>query len=99
MDSISSRKKAGCVRQENACLTMQDEHLIGDFDAMEYELATFRSQVEVHPTQIYVYIVVKIFNSVSCASSSFTKNEGSEKSVILDLVGGFFKTLKKQVVI
>lgn len=45
MDSISSRKKTGCLRQENACLTMQDEHLISDFDPLEYELATFRSQV------------------------------------------------------
>ncbi len=45
MESVSSRKKAGCVRQENACLTMQDEQLISDLDAMQYELASFKSQV------------------------------------------------------
>lgn len=43
MEGVSSRKKAACVRQENACLTMQDEQLISD--AMQYELATFKSQV------------------------------------------------------
>lgn len=33
------------MRQENACLTMQDEQLISDLDAMQYELATLKSQV------------------------------------------------------
>lgn len=45
MESVSSRKKAGCMRQENACLSMQDEQLISDLDAMQYDLATFKSQV------------------------------------------------------
>lgn len=45
MESVSSRKKVGCVRQENACLTMPDEQLISDLDAMRYELATSKSQV------------------------------------------------------
>ncbi|XP_047446699.1 coiled-coil domain-containing protein 18 isoform X1 [Mugil cephalus] len=45
MESISSRKKGGCVRQENACLVFQDEQLISDLDAMQYELATSKSQV------------------------------------------------------
>lgn len=46
MESISIRKKLGCaVRQENACLTMQDEQHICDTDVMHYELATSKSQV------------------------------------------------------
>lgn len=46
MESISaSRKKVGCVRQENARLTLQDEQLISDLDAMQYEMATSKSQV------------------------------------------------------
>lgn len=52
MESVSSRRKAGCVRQENACLTMQDEQLINDLDAMQYELASFKSQV---PTMIFTW--------------------------------------------
>lgn len=46
MESASvSRKKAACVRQENARLTLQDEQLISDFDAILYETATSKSQV------------------------------------------------------
>ncbi|XP_069568595.1 coiled-coil domain-containing protein 18 isoform X1 [Brachyistius frenatus] len=45
MESVSSRKKRGCVRQENAHLAMQDEQLINDIDAMRYELAVSKSQV------------------------------------------------------
>ncbi|XP_075877084.1 coiled-coil domain-containing protein 18 isoform X2 [Nelusetta ayraudi] len=44
MESFSSKKRAGCVRQENACLTLQDEQLIRDFDAVQYELPSFGSQ-------------------------------------------------------
>ncbi|XP_031153874.1 coiled-coil domain-containing protein 18 isoform X2 [Sander lucioperca] len=44
MESFSKRKKGGCVRQENARLTAQDEQLISDLDAMQYELATSKSQ-------------------------------------------------------
>ncbi|CAB1429621.1 unnamed protein product [Pleuronectes platessa] len=44
MESISLRKKVGCVRQENACLSM-DEQLISDFDALQYELTSSRSQL------------------------------------------------------
>ena len=43
MESVSLRKKAGCVRQENACVSMQDGQVIGE--AMQYDLATFTSQV------------------------------------------------------
>lgn len=43
MESVSLRKKAGCVRQENACVSMQDGQVIGD--AVQYDLATFTSQV------------------------------------------------------
>uniref|UniRef100_A0A3Q4M603 Coiled-coil domain containing 18 n=1 Tax=Neolamprologus brichardi TaxID=32507 RepID=A0A3Q4M603_NEOBR len=43
MESISAlRKKVGCVRQENACLALQDEQLISDLDAMQ---ATSKSQM------------------------------------------------------
>ncbi|XP_053185559.1 coiled-coil domain-containing protein 18 [Scomber japonicus] len=45
MESVAARRKLGCVRQENACLTMQDEELISDLDAMQYELVTSKSQV------------------------------------------------------
>lgn len=45
MESVTVRRKVGCVRQENACLTMQDEELINDLDAMQYKLATSKSQV------------------------------------------------------
>lgn len=45
MENISSRKKRSCVRQENAGLTIQNEQLIGDFDPVRYELATFNLQV------------------------------------------------------
>lgn len=45
MEAVSLRKKLGCVRQENACLTMQDEQLISDLDALQYELANSKSQV------------------------------------------------------
>lgn len=45
MESYSMRKKVGCVRQENACLTIPDEHLISDLDALRYELTTSKSQV------------------------------------------------------
>ena len=45
MESVSARKKVVCVRQENTCLTMQDEQLLGDVDALQYELATSMSQV------------------------------------------------------
>lgn len=38
MESFSTRRKGGCVRQENACLTVQDEQLISDLDAMQYDL-------------------------------------------------------------
>lgn len=44
MESFSSKKKAGCLRQENACLTLQDEHLIGDLDAVQYELPSLSLQ-------------------------------------------------------
>ncbi|XP_075954725.1 coiled-coil domain-containing protein 18 isoform X1 [Anarhichas minor] len=54
MESYSSRKKGGCVRQENACLTMQDEQLISDLDAMQYELATSKSQVRLRGPRIGV---------------------------------------------
>lgn len=33
------------MRQENACLTPQDEQLIRDFDAVQYELPSLSSQV------------------------------------------------------
>lgn len=45
METISSRKKTSCVRQENAGLTIQNEQLIADFDPVQYELATFNLQV------------------------------------------------------
>lgn len=43
MESVNLKKKAGCVRQENACVSMQDGQIISD--AMQYDLATFTSQV------------------------------------------------------
>ncbi|TNN69827.1 Cytoskeletal protein Sojo [Liparis tanakae] len=42
---MESYSRNGCVRQENACLNMQDEHLISDLDAMQYEFASSMSQV------------------------------------------------------
>lgn len=46
MESFSSKKRAGYVRQENACLTLQDERLIGgDLDAVQYDLPSLSSQV------------------------------------------------------
>lgn len=45
MESFSSKKRAGCVRQENARLTLQDEQLIRDLDAGQYELPDLSSQV------------------------------------------------------
>ncbi|KAA8587730.1 hypothetical protein FQN60_016592 [Etheostoma spectabile] len=45
MESFSKRKKGGCVRQENACLSVQDEQLISNLDAMQYERAPSKSQV------------------------------------------------------
>ena len=45
MDSVSARKKVCCVRQENACLTTQDEQLIRDLNALQYELAAPKPQV------------------------------------------------------
>uniref|UniRef100_A0A665UH12 Coiled-coil domain containing 18 n=1 Tax=Echeneis naucrates TaxID=173247 RepID=A0A665UH12_ECHNA len=43
MDS-SLRRKASCVRQENARLNMQDEQLISNTDGLQYELASSKSQ-------------------------------------------------------
>lgn len=46
MESVSMRRKMGCpVRQENACLTMQDEQHICHIDVMQYDLATSKAQV------------------------------------------------------
>ncbi|KAF3699148.1 Coiled-coil domain-containing protein 18 Sarcoma antigen NY-SAR-24 [Channa argus] len=45
MESVPFRRKAGCVRQENACLTMDDEQLINDLDVVRFELGTSKSQV------------------------------------------------------
>ncbi|KAM8849404.1 coiled-coil domain-containing protein 18 isoform 2-T5 [Spinachia spinachia] len=52
METYSSRRKGCCVRQENACLTTQDEQLIGDLDAMHYRLATSKSQVHIQGSTV-----------------------------------------------
>ncbi|XP_022610747.1 coiled-coil domain-containing protein 18 [Seriola dumerili] len=55
METISLRKKLGCaLRQENACLAMQDEQLISDIDAMQYELATSKSQLHLRGPRVGV---------------------------------------------
>ncbi|XP_044076253.1 coiled-coil domain-containing protein 18 isoform X2 [Siniperca chuatsi] len=66
MESVSSRKKAGCVRQENACLTMQDEQLISDLDAMQYELATSKSQVRLRDPRAWVKNNVAVKSEQIC---------------------------------
>ncbi|GLD51194.1 coiled-coil domain-containing protein 18 isoform X1, partial [Lates japonicus] len=52
MEAVSLRKKVGCVRQENACLTMQDEQLISDHDALQYELANSKSQLHLRGPRV-----------------------------------------------
>ncbi|XP_062413840.1 coiled-coil domain-containing protein 18, partial [Pungitius pungitius] len=52
MEPYSSRRKGCCVRQENACLTMQDEQLIGELDAMHYGLAPSKSQILIQGSRV-----------------------------------------------
>ncbi|CAJ1071872.1 coiled-coil domain-containing protein 18 [Xyrichtys novacula] len=44
MESLSPRRKTSCMRQENACLSLQDEQLISDLDAVQYDLTSFKPQ-------------------------------------------------------
>ncbi|XP_047223128.1 coiled-coil domain-containing protein 18 [Girardinichthys multiradiatus] len=48
MESAPVRKRVGCVRQENACLITEDEQLICDLDALQYEPGV--SKLQVHPS-------------------------------------------------
>ncbi|XP_068605304.1 coiled-coil domain-containing protein 18 [Brachionichthys hirsutus] len=54
MDPVPSRKKAGCVRQENACLTTHDEQLISDLDAVQHNLTSFDSQASLRGRRVGV---------------------------------------------
>ncbi|XP_058484472.1 coiled-coil domain-containing protein 18 isoform X2 [Solea solea] len=66
MESISLRKKASCVRQENACLSMQDEQLFGDLDALQYELATSKSQVHLRGSGVVVEGSAAVMSAQIC---------------------------------
>ncbi|KAM6989144.1 coiled-coil domain-containing protein 18 [Tautogolabrus adspersus] len=52
MESFTARKKSGYLRQENACLSLQNEQLISDLDAVQYELASFKSQAGLRSSRI-----------------------------------------------
>uniref|UniRef100_A0A4W6FE73 Coiled-coil domain containing 18 n=1 Tax=Lates calcarifer TaxID=8187 RepID=A0A4W6FE73_LATCA len=62
MEAVSLRKKLGCVRQENACLTMQDEQLISDLDALQYELANSKSQLHLRGPRVGLKNNVAVMN-------------------------------------
>ncbi|KAM9719760.1 coiled-coil domain-containing protein 18 isoform 1-T1 [Menidia menidia] len=54
MQYVSARKKPGCVRQENACLTTLDEQLISDLDVLQCEQATSFSQAHLRGSRMMV---------------------------------------------
>ncbi|KAM9789151.1 coiled-coil domain-containing protein 18 [Neosynchiropus ocellatus] len=54
MEMGSSRRKQGGLRQENACLTEQDEELISDLAVIPYDLPTPASQVCSRPSRVDV---------------------------------------------
>lgn len=61
------------MRQENACLTLQDEQLIRDFDAVQYELPSFGSQVQYFNffySIVYQFGINKVLLSILCERMS-----------------------------
>ncbi|XP_068458861.1 coiled-coil domain-containing protein 18 [Clinocottus analis] len=74
-----SRKHFGCVRQENACLNMQDDDLISNFDAMQYESASSKSQVRQRGPKIGVE------NSVAIMSKQIRQLQANLESQATEL--------------
>ncbi|KAJ3595534.1 hypothetical protein NHX12_004837 [Muraenolepis orangiensis] len=48
------KKLLGCVRQENACLTMQNQQLITDLESAQYELASSKSKIRLLGSRVGV---------------------------------------------
>ncbi|XP_060899410.1 coiled-coil domain-containing protein 18 [Labrus mixtus] len=66
MESFTARKKSGYLRQENACLSLQNEQLISDLDAVQYELSSFKSQADLRSSRMGVKNNVAVMSEQIC---------------------------------
>nr|XP_020471831.1 coiled-coil domain-containing protein 18 isoform X2 [Monopterus albus] len=82
MEPVSSRKKVGCVRQENACLTMQDEQLNDGLDAVQYELATSKTRVHLRGPRFGVKSNVAIMSERICELEAELETQAIELKAV-----------------
>ncbi|XP_061797230.2 coiled-coil domain-containing protein 18 [Nerophis lumbriciformis] len=78
MDSVFSRRKMCNVRQENACLNMQDIQLISDIDDTPYEFLSSNSQACLRCSRNGAANSVEVLNEQICHLQAEVETKGKE---------------------